>query len=861
MKSAEIRRRFLDYFAANGHTEVESASLIPHNDPTLMFTAAGMVPFKDCFLGAEKRAYTRATTAQRCVRAGGKHNDLENVGYTARHHTFFEMLGNFSFGDYFKREAIQFAWEFLTKELGLPEEKLWITVHVSDDEAEKIWKEEMGVSPERFSKLDEDNFWSAGDVGPCGPSTEIFYDHGADVAGGPPGSPDEDGDRYIEIWNLVFMQYDRDEAGNKNPLPNPSIDTGMGLERLAAVLQNVHSNYEIDIFANLIKAASEVIGCTDLENRSLRVVADHIRSCAFLIADGVLPSNEGKGYVLRRIIRRALRHGNKIGAPAIFFSKLVDALIAEMGEAYPILKEQRDNVVRALHAEEEQFGRTLANGMKLLEAEMQAAAGKQIDGETVFKLYDTYGFPADLTADVARENGFSIDEAGFETAMEAQRQRARDASNFKSGAKVDLSAADATKFEGYDSLSQQAKVVALFKEGTAVESLAAGEAGRLVLDQTPFYAESGGQCGDTGFVFDDANNIRVTDCQKQGDIHLHSVEVLKGEVQIGQAVSTSVDADEREAIARHHSATHLAHAALRQILGEHVEQKGSMVTADRLRFDFAHNEALSVEQIEAIEALVNQQIVANSEVSTKLMNMDEAKDSGAMMLFGEKYGDEVRVLAMGEDRFSVELCGGTHVQRTGDIGYFRILNEGGIASGVRRIEAVTGPAAAQYLNDNRRALSTIGATLKSAPEMAAEKVIALTKKTRELEKQLEQLQQKLAASAGADLASSAQEINGIKLVTAKVEAQGGALRDMVDQLKDKLGSGVVLLAADNDGKVSLAAGVTKDLIGTIKAGDLVRQAAEKVDGRGGGKPDFAQAGGKNPAGIDDALQVAVSLLS
>jgi len=861
MTSAEIRQAFLDYFNQQGHEIVASSPLIPGNDPTLLFTNAGMVQFKDVFLGSDKRPYSRATTSQRCVRAGGKHNDLENVGYTARHHTFFEMLGNFSFGDYFKREAIRFAWEFLTKRLGLPEERLWVTVHYTDDEAEKIWKEEMGIDPERFSKLDEDNFWAMGDTGPCGPCTEIFFDHGPDVAGGPPGSPDEDGDRYIEIWNLVFMQYNRSADGSMEPLARPSIDTGMGLERVAAVMQNVHSNYEIDLFRNLLAATAEVLGLENTDSKSLRVIADHIRSCAFLITDGVLPSNEGRGYVLRRIMRRAIRHGNKLGAKEPFFHKLVAPLVKEMGEAYPELAKLQDQVERILLKEEQQFAKTLEHGMQLLEQAISGLDGKVIPGETVFRLYDTYGFPVDLTADVAREHDLSIDMESFEREMDAQRERARASGQFSVDYNEQIKLEGSTAFNGYDSLEDRSEVIALFREGEEVNQLSAGESGVVVLKNTSFYAESGGQAGDQGVLRWDRGQFTVSDCTKESGHHLHHGQLVEGVLQVGDQVVTEVDMAKRQATALNHSATHLLHAALRKVLGDHVQQKGSLVNAERLRFDFAHFEAMTTEQIKTVETLVNDQIRANSAVETELMQLEAAKAKGAMALFGEKYEDDVRVLTMG-DGFSVELCGGTHARRTGDIGLLKIVAESGIASGVRRIEAVTGVQALNWVNSNEQALGEIAALLKGSRESALEKVRGLNERARQLEKELERLAAKLASAQSGDLLSQVQDVNGIKVLAAKLEGvEPKALRDTLDQLKNKLGSGVVVLLTAQDDKVSLIAGVTKDLTGQIKAGDLVRELASRLGGKGGGRPDMAQGGGTDVSAVPAALKAVPELVA
>ncbi len=855
MKTSEIRRRFFDYFVREGHALVDSSPLVPGNDPTLLFTNAGMVQFKDVFLGKDKRPYSRAVTSQRCVRAGGKHNDLENVGYTARHHTFFEMLGNFSFGDYFKRDAIRFAWTFLTEELGLPKERLWVTVFHDDDEAADIWINEVGVPADRLSRLGEkDNFWMMGDTGPCGPCSEIFYDHGPDVPGGPPGSKDDDLDRYIEIWNLVFMQFDQLEDGSRVPLPNPSIDTGMGLERLAAVLQHVHSNYEIDLFENLIKATMMETGCQDMENRSLRVVADHIRSCAFLIVDGVLPSNEGRGYVLRRIVRRAIRHGYKLGQEKPFFYKLVDALVVEMGEAYPELANLKDHVKKVLLLEEEQFARTLDNGMQVLEDGIAELQGNTLPGELVFRLYDTYGFPADLTADVARERNLEIDFEGFEEHMEAQRERARSASKFRMGKDVDLGLEGQTRFLGYDSLVAEGQVVALLKGENRVESLAEGDEGIVILDQTPFYAESGGQVGDHGVLNSDSTDLTVNDCTKLQGHHLHQVKVKRGTVKVGDRLNATVAREERENTMRHHSATHLLHAALRETLGEHVQQRGSLVTFDKLRFDFSNLEAVTAEQLRTIENRVNEQILANTPVTTELMDIDSAKAKGAMALFGEKYDSEVRVLSMGKDGFSMELCGGTHVNRTGDIGLLRIVSESGIASGVRRIEAVAGPYALAAVHQQDDRVARLSGLYKCGPDQLLDKAEQTQQRIRELEKSVEQMKAKLASSAGADLAASARDVHGVQVLAAQLEgADAKTLRSTMDQLKDKLKSAVIVLAAVNDGKVQLAAGVTKDQVSRVKAGELVNFVAGQVGGKGGGKPDMAMAGGSDPTRLAEAL--------
>ncbi|BCB06877.1 alanine--tRNA ligase [Vreelandella venusta] len=858
MKSAEIRQAFLSFFEKQGHTIVPTSSLVPGNDPTLLFTNAGMVPFKDVFLGRDPRPYVRATSAQRCVRAGGKHNDLDNVGYTARHHTFFEMLGNFSFGDYFKRDAIRFAWTFLTETLGLPKEKLWVTVHISDDEAERIWKDEIGIDPERFSKLDEDNFWQMGDTGPCGPSSEIFFDHGPEVWGGPPGSPEEDGDRYIEIWNLVFMQFDRDAAGTLNPLPKPSIDTGMGLERVAAVMQGVHSNYEIDLFQNLLKAAAEATGHGDTTTPSLRVIADHIRSCAFLIADGVLPSNEGRGYVLRRIIRRAIRHGHKLGASEPFFHKLVTALDTEMGDAYPELREASEQIARVLLKEEEQFARTLDHGMGLLNAALEELQGDVLPGETVFKLYDTYGFPFDLTADVCREREVTLDEAGFQRELEAQRERARAASQFGADYSAAIDLEGETQFTGYDHLADQATVTAIVdSEGNALAALEAGQKGTVVLDRTPFYGESGGQVGDTGYLYVDGGRFQVTDTQKQSGHHLHQGIMVNGTLSVGANVRGEVDASLRGATIRNHSATHLLHKALRMVLGDHVQQKGSLVNAERLRFDFSHFEPMTAEQLAEVERLVNEQILANAPTKTEQMSLAEAKAKGAAALFEAKYADSVRVLTIGADDFSIELCGGTHVNRSGDIGCCHVVSEVGIASGVRRIEAITGENALAYFREQEARVQRLGERLKTKPEQVEARVDSLVERNRALEKELEQLKAKLASAAGSDMLSQVQEINGVKLLATQLEGVSGKeLRGVLDQLKNKLGSGVILLGVADTaaGKVSLIAGVTQDLTGRVKAGELVNHVASQVGGKGGGRPDMAQAGGSLP----DALPAALS---
>ncbi len=855
MKTGEIREAFLGYFEAQAHTRVASSSLVPGNDPTLLFTNAGMNQFKDVFLGAESRSYQRATSAQRCVRAGGKHNDLENVGYTARHHTFFEMLGNFSFGDYFKRDAICFAWEFLTGTLGLPPEKFWVTVHVSDDEAERIWVEEIGFPKERISRLDEDNFWQMGDTGPCGPCSEIFFDHGDHVPGGPPGSEGEDLDRYIEIWNLVFMQYNRDAAGEFHPLPKPSVDTGMGLERIAAVMQQVHSNYEIDLFQSLIAEAARIVEVDDLEENSLRVIADHIRSCAFLVTDGVLPGNEGRGYVLRRIIRRAVRHGNKLGARGPFFYKLVPTLVHEMGDAYPELVKAQPQVEKALLLEEEQFERTLDNGMQILEEALERLNDKVIPGEVVFKLYDTYGFPTDLTNDIARERGLSLDMEGYSAAMAQQRSRSQESGSFKVDYNEALKLEGSTEFTGYENVAGDGVVRAVLRDGEEVGELSADEKGVLVLDRTPFYGESGGQVGDSGYLEGAKVKLEVMDTTKAAEHHLHHVKVLSGSVKCGDRLEARVDPAVRQATRLNHSATHLLHAALRKVLGEHVQQKGSLVDSRRLRFDFSHPEALSAQQLKEIESIVNEQVRGNTGVRTRLMNMDDAVAAGAMALFGEKYGNEVRVLSMGEDDFSVELCGGTHADRTGDIGLLRIVSETGIASGVRRIEGVTGRGALDLVDSREASLTAVCDTVKGTADSVLDKVTTLRAENRDLEKEVARLKQKLAAGTGADLTAGAIEVQGIKVLAANVEgADAKSLRDTLDQCKNKLGSGVILLAAVNGDKIALTAGVTKDLTSQIKAGDLMREYAGRLGGKGGGKPDMAQGGGADVSALPEVLK-------
>jgi alanyl-tRNA synthetase len=853
--STELRQAFLKFFRERGHEIVPSSSLVPAHDPTLLFVNAGMVQFKDVFLGKEHRPYSRAASSQRCVRAGGKHNDLENVGYTARHHTFFEMLGNFSFGDYFKREAIEYAWAFLTEVMKLPRERLWVTVFEEDDEAADVWLKGIGVDPGRFRRIGaHDNFWSMGDVGPCGPCTEIFYDHGPGVAGGPPGSPGADGDRYVEIWNLVFMQYDRAADGTLAPLPRPSVDTGMGLERLAAVMQGVHSNYDIDLFRNLIRDAAEIAGTKDLASNSLRVIADHIRSSAFLIVDGVLPSNEGRGYVVRRIIRRAVRHGYRLGLKEPFFYRLVAPLSRDMGEAYPELAEGREQVERVLRLEEERFAETLELGLKILEEDLARQSGSVIAGETVFRLYDTYGFPVDLTADIARERGLTLDMEGFDREMEQQRRRARAASQFTADYSGGPQVEGSTAFTGYDHLADYGTVAALSCRGQPVESLDEGDAGVVILDQTPFYAESGGQVGDSGRLLGEDFEFEVRDTQKYGDgVHAHIGMVKRGRLRPGDRVDARVDVQRRQATVLNHSATHLLHAALRRVLGEHVQQKGSLVEPDRLRFDFSHFEPVTHEQLARIEELVNQQIRFNADAQTRVMPMEQALQAGAMALFGEKYAEKVRVLSIGD--FSVELCGGTHVRRAGDIGLMKIISESGIASGVRRIEALTGQRALEWVAANERRLQHIAGMLKASRDDVDEKLAQLMDKSRRLEKELEQLKGRLASSAGSDLAAQAREVNGIKVLAARLDgADAKSLRETVDQLKNKLGSAAVVLGSVDGGKVSLVAGVTPDQTGRLKAGDLVNMVASRVGGRGGGRPDMAQAGGNRPEQLDGALQ-------
>lgn len=860
--TAEIRQAFLDFFHSKGHQVVASSSLVPHNDPTLLFTNAGMNQFKDVFLGLDKRNYSRATTSQRCVRAGGKHNDLENVGYTARHHTFFEMLGNFSFGDYFKHDAIQFAWELLTSEkwFALPKERLWVTVYESDDEAYEIWEKEVGIPRERIIRIGDnkgapyasDNFWQMGDTGPCGPCTEIFYDHGDHIWGGPPGSPEEDGDRYIEIWNIVFMQFNRQADGTMEPLPKPSVDTGMGLERIAAVLQHVNSNYDIDLFRTLIQAVAKVTGATDLSNKSLRVIADHIRSCAFLIADGVMPSNENRGYVLRRIIRRAVRHGNMLGAKETFFYKLVGPLIDVMGSAGEDLKRQQAQVEQVLKTEEEQFARTLERGLALLDEELAKLSGDTLDGETAFRLYDTYGFPVDLTADVCRERNIKVDETGFEAAMEEQRRRAREASGFGADYNAMIRVDSASEFKGYDHLELNGKVTALFVDGKAVDAINAGQEAVVVLDQTPFYAESGGQVGDKGELKGANFSFAVEDTQKYGQAIGHIGKLAAGSLKVGDAVQADVDEARRARIRLNHSATHLMHAALRQVLGTHVSQKGSLVNDKVLRFDFSHNEAMKPEEIRAVEDLVNTQIRRNLPIETNIMDLEAAKAKGAMALFGEKYDERVRVLSMGD--FSTELCGGTHASRTGDIGLFRIISESGTAAGVRRIEAVTGEGAIATVHADSDRLSEVAHLLKGDSNNLADKVRSVLERTRQLEKELQQLKEQAAAQESANLSSKAIDVNGVKLLVSELSGvEPKMLRTMVDDLKNQLGSTIIVLATVVEGKVSLIAGVSKDVTDRVKAGELIGMVAQQVGGKGGGRPDMAQAGGTDAAALPAAL--------
>ncbi|EHX1351435.1 alanine--tRNA ligase [Escherichia coli] len=860
--TAEIRQAFLDFFHSKGHQVVASSSLVPHNDPTLLFTNAGMNQFKDVFLGLDKRNYSRATTSQRCVRAGGKHNDLENVGYTARHHTFFEMLGNFSFGDYFKHDAIQFAWELLTSEkwFALPKERLWVTVYESDDEAYEIWEKEVGIPRERIIRIGDnkgapyasDNFWQMGDTGPCGPCTEIFYDHGDHIWGGPPGSQEEDGDRYIEIWNIVFMQFNRQADGTMEPLPKPSVDTGMGLERIAAVLQHVNSNYDIDLFRTLIQAVAKVTGATDLSNKSLRVIADHIRSCAFLIADGVMPSNENRGYVLRRIIRRAVRHGNMLGAKETFFYKLVGPLIDVMGSAGEDLKRQQAQVEQVLKTEEEQFARTLERGLALLDEELAKLSGDTLDGETAFRLYDTYGFPVDLTADVCRERNIKVDEAGFDAAMEEQRRRAREASGFGADYNAMIRVDSASEFKGYDHLELNGKVTALFVDGKSVDAINAGQEAVVVLDQTPFYAESGGQVGDKGELKGANFSFAVEDTQKYGQAIGHIGKLAAGSLKVGDAVQADVDEARRARIRLNHSATHLMHAALRQVLGTHVSQKGSLVNDKVLRFDFSHNEAMKPEEIRAVEDLVNALIRRNLPIETNIMDLEAAKAKGAMALFGEKYDERVRVLSMGD--FSTELCGGTHASRTGDIGLFRIISESGTAAGVRRIEAVTGEGAIATVHADSDRLSEVAHLLKGDSNNLADKVRSVLERTRQLEKELQQLKEQAAAQESANLSSKAIDVNGVKLLVSELSGvEPKMLRTMVDDLKNQLGSTIIVLATVAEGKVSLIAGVSKDVTDRVKAGELIGMVAQQVGGKGGGRPDMAQAGGTDAAALPAAL--------
>ncbi|MBO6702795.1 MAG: alanine--tRNA ligase [Pseudomonadales bacterium] len=855
MDSREIRSAFLDFFESKGHTIVESSSLVPDNDPTLLFTNAGMVQFKDAFAFRENRGYTRAASVQRCVRAGGKHNDLDNVGYTARHHTFFEMLGNFSFGDYFKEEAIRYAWEFLTEVVGLPADKLWVTVHDSDDEAERIWIEKVGFDPDRITRLgDDDNFWTMGDTGPCGPSSEIFYDHGPDVPGGPPGSEEGDLDRFIEIWNLVFTQYDRSADGTLTPLPKPCVDTGMGLERLSAVVQHVNDNYDIDLFQALIKKAASLLGATDLGNPSLKVVADHIRTAVFLIADGVVPSNEGRGYVLRRIIRRALRHGHKLQSSGPFFNQLVAEVVDQMGEAYPLIQQTQAQVQRILLKEETQFDLTLDQGMRILGDAIQELDGTEIPGQVVFKLYDTYGFPTDLTADVARERNLTLDLDGFDREMEAQRERARASSQFGVADTGDLDLDFVTEFVGYDSLEDESAVVALIKDGETVDAAESGDQVLVVLDRTPFYAESGGQVGDTGEMSANGARLEILDTKKSGDAFVHQANVVEGTISKGAEVATKVDRLIREATRLNHSATHLMHAALRQVLGEHVNQRGSLVNADRLRFDFSHFEAVTKEQIREIERVVNDQVMRNSAIETEVMDLEAAKEKGAMALFGEKYSEKVRVLTMGEG-FSVELCGGTHAGRTGDIGLFRITSEQGVAAGVRRIEAVTGSGALALVEEQEDLIQESAGLIKADASSLLDKLQSLVEQNKTLEKTVADLNRKLATGGGQDVAEAAIDLGGFKLLVTQLDgADPKSLPDALDQLKNKIGTGIVVLGTVNDGKVGLIAGVTKDLTDRFNAGELVNHVASQVGGKGGGRPDMARAGGSEPDALPGALE-------
>jgi len=861
MTVSEIRASFLEFFKKNGHAVVPSSSLVPGNDPTLLFTNAGMVQFKDVFLGKEQRDYSRASTSQRCVRAGGKHNDLENVGYTARHHTFFEMLGNFSFGDYFKKEAIHFAWNFVTGALGLPKDRLWVTVYKEDDEAARIWTEEIGIDPTRCTRMGEkSNFWSMGETGPCGPCTEIFFDHGPEIPGGPPGSPDEDGDRYVEIWNLVFMQYDRSSDGILVPLPKPSVDTGMGLERVAAVMQGVHSNYDIDLFKSLIRAAAEVTGAEDLESSSLRVIADHIRACTFLIIDGVVPSNEGRGYVLRRIIRRAIRHGYKLGQTAPFFHRLVATLVREMGSYYAELAEGEARATQVLAQEEHRFAETLTTGMALLDAEAEKLVGSVIPGETAFRLYDTYGFPLDLTADVARERGLTIDQAGFDAAMEAQRGRAKAASKFGADLRESIKLPGRTEFSGYDRLSSSGKVSALIFDGAVTDTLLPGQEGQVVLDHTPFYAESGGQVGDAGVLKGEAARFVVRDTRKIGGSFAHVGVLESGRLSIGDELEAHVDVDRREAIALNHSATHLLHAALRQVLGKHVQQKGSLVAPERLRFDFSHTQPVSPEEQRLIEQTVNAVIRRNAPAETRVMALEEAVAAGAMSLFGEKYENDVRVLSIGD--FSMELCGGTHVARAGDIGFFKIISESGVAAGVRRIEAVTGEAAYQWVAHTDQVLRDVASMLRGNREDVDEKVRELVERSRRLEKDIQQLKSRLASGQGGDLSTQAKDVGGVKVLAARIDgADAKSLRDAMDRLRNKLGSSVIVLATVNEDKVVLVAGVSTDLTDRIKAGEVIAAVASQVGGRGGGRADFAQAGGTQPENLMNALSSVETLVA
>ncbi len=863
MNSNEIRSRFLEYFRERGHEVVPSSPLVPANDPTLLFTNAGMVQFKDVFLGADRRPYNRATTSQRCVRAGGKHNDLDNVGYTARHHTFFEMLGNFSFGDYFKREAIAYCWDLLTREFGLPAERLWVTVYQDDDEAADVWLNEIQVDPTRFTRIgdkpggkrfESDNFWAMGDTGPCGPCSEVFYDHGPEVAGGPPGSPDEDGDRYIEIWNLVFMQYNRAANGEMTPLPKPSVDTGMGLERLAAVLQGVHSNYDIDLFRALIAAAAEVTGARDRDDKSLRVIADHIRSCAFLVVDGVVPSNEGRGYVLRRILRRAVRHGHKLGTREPFFYALVESLDQQMGDAYPELRQRRGAVEKVLRQEEERFAETLEQGMAMLRQSIETMSGTEIPGETLFRLYDTYGFPVDLTADIARERGLTVDLAGFETAMAAQRERARAASQFVMSEKRAADIGIDSEFTGYERLSDEGTIVALLVDGERVDTLKTEEPGTVVLDRTPFYAESGGQVGDRGVLSRGQSRFEVRDTQKQGKTILHIGVVTEGALHVGDKLRAEVDAPARRATARNHSATHLLHAALREVLGSHVQQKGSLVAPDRLRFDFSHYEPVTDEQLARIERLVNEWIIGNQAAETRVMPVKEAMESAALALFGEKYEDMVRVLRIGD--VSTELCGGTHVSRSGDIGPFKLVSETGVAAGVRRIEAITGERALEWIHEADTRMARLASVLKSERDGIEDRLEQVLTRSRELEKEVERLKSRIASARGDDLTSQAVEVDGIKVLAARLDdADPKSLRSTVDQLKQKLGSAAVVIAtvSGDDRKVSLVAGVSPDCTDRLQAGPLANFVASQIGGRGGGRADMAQAGGSDATRLDQAL--------